>query len=404
MPKPASGPPPVAMLVAFTAIGPLALNLLVPSVPGIAADLGTGYATAQLTLTLYLVGIAVGQLAYGPLSDRFGRRPVMLAGLAVFVAASAASAFAGSIGLLIGARIAQAVGGCAGMVLSRAMVHDVYGRERSASVLAYVVMAMAVAPAIAPALGGFLDAWFGWRAGFHLTTAVGALVLAWAAFRLPETYGERRAPPNALGMARGFGRLLSSRAFLCFALTTSFASAVYFGFLAGAPYVMDALLGLGPESYGPLFVLISLGYMAGSFFAARMSVRLGPERMLVLGTLIGLAGAALMVVLILTLGVGPLVLFLPMALCAAGNGIGNPNGIAAAISVDPRAAGTASGLLGALQMGVGAIATMAVGAVQGTSAVPMALVMLVFAVASLAALALGLRSRNARVPAGAAAD
>jgi DHA1 family bicyclomycin/chloramphenicol resistance-like MFS transporter len=400
MPKPASGPPPVAMLVAFTAIGPLALNLLVPSVPGIAADLGAGYATAQLTLTLYLVGIAAGQLVYGPLSDRFGRRPVMLAGLAVFAAASAAGAFASSIGLLIGARIAQAVGGCAGMVLSRAMVHDVYGRERSASVLAYVVMAMAVAPA----LGGFLDAWFGWRAGFHLTTAVGASVLAWAAFRLPETCRERRAPPGALGMARGFGRLLSSRAFLGFALTTSFASAVYFGFLAGAPYVMDALLGLGPESYGPLFVLISLGYMAGSFAAARLSVRLGPERMLVLGTAIGLAGTALMAVLTVALGVGPLVLFLPMTLCAAGNGIGNPNGVAAAISVDPRAAGTASGLLGALQMGIGAVATVAVGAVQGTSAVPMTLVLLAFAVVSLAALALGLRSRNARIPAVAAAD
>jgi DHA1 family bicyclomycin/chloramphenicol resistance-like MFS transporter len=392
------------MLVAFTAIGPLALNLLVPSVPGIAADLDASYATAQLTLTLYLVGIAAGQLLYGPLSDRFGRRPVLLAGLAAFVAASAASALAGSIGMLIGARIAQAVGGCAGMVLSRAMVHDVYGRERSASVLAYVVMAMAVAPAVAPALGGFLDAWFGWRAGFYLTSALGALVLVWAVFRLPETYHERRALPDALSMLRGFGGLLSSRAFLGFALTTSFASAVYFGFLAGAPYVMDTLLGLGPETYGPLFVLISLGYMAGSFFAARMSVRMGPERMLVLGTLMGLGGTVLMVALTALFGAGQWSLFLPMALAAAGNGVGNPNGVAAAISVDPRAAGTASGLLGALQMGVGAIATVMVGAVQGSSALPMTLILLGFAIASLMTLALAVRGRRAQARPLAAAD
>ncbi|HSK41199.1 MAG TPA: multidrug effflux MFS transporter [Arenibaculum sp.] len=403
-PSPAAvRPPSVAILVAVTAIGPLALNIFVPSMPGLMAAFGTSYAKAQLTLTLYLIGIAVGQLLYGPLSDRFGRRPVLLGGLGIYVAASALCAAAASVDLLIAGRIAQAVGGCAGMVLSRAIVRDVHGRDRSASVLAYVTMAMAVAPAVAPAIGGFLDEWFGWRAGFVLTTACGAVVLVWSLFALRETNHDLQPLPGIGGMAASFASLLREPAFLGYALNTAFTTAIFFGFLAGAPYVMSALLHQPPSAYGTLFIMISLGYMLGSFLAARLSVRFGTERMVAAGTLLALGGVLTLGTVLLVAGLSPLGLFAPMVIMAIGNGISMPNGIAAAISVRPRAAGAASGLLGFLQMGVGAVSTVAVGYLKGDSAMPMVAVMLVWALAAIAMFVLAVHTRRP-APVAAAAE
>ena len=165
--------PSFAILVAISAIGPLALNIFIPSMPGLQAEFGVSYGMAQLTLTLYLIGMAVCQLIYGPLSDRHGRRPMLLGGLAVFVVASLAAAVAPSIKVLIAARLLQAIGGAAGIVLARAMVRDVFERDKSASVISYITMACVVAPMVAPVLGGFIDKVSGWRMDFWLLAAIG---------------------------------------------------------------------------------------------------------------------------------------------------------------------------------------------------------------------------------------
>src|SRR5690606_20851902 len=165
--------PSLAILIAVTALGPMALNIFIPAMPGMTAVFGVDYGTIQLTLTLYLVGLAVAQLFMGPLSDRFGRRPVLLGGIGLFLAGSLAAALAPSIEALIVARIVQAVGGCAGIVLGRAIVRDTHSREASASMIGYITMVMVVAPMLAPLIGGYLDSWFGWRATFITVLAVG---------------------------------------------------------------------------------------------------------------------------------------------------------------------------------------------------------------------------------------
>jgi DHA1 family bicyclomycin/chloramphenicol resistance-like MFS transporter len=393
-----AGPPHVAILIAVTAIGPLALNIFVPSIPGLVRVFDTDYATAQLALTLYLVGVAFGQLLYGPLSDRFGRRPVLLGGLTIFLAASLLCALAPSMGLLILGRIVQAVGGCSGMVLSRAIVRDVHQRDKAASVLAYITMAMAMAPAIAPALGGFLEVWFGWRASFVLLVAFGAAVLAWSLASLRETHFDPVPLPGLAGMAASYARLLRSPVFLGHALNTAFTTAVFFAFLAGAPYIMIELMHRPPSHYGLLFALVSLGYALGSFIAARLSIRFGTLRMVAAGTLFTL-GAVL-----LQIGFGvaglftPLAIFLPMTLGAIGNGTSMPNAIAAAISVDPRIAGAASGLIGFLQMTIGAVSTVLVGTFKGTDATAMIVVMTVASLLSVAAWRMAARGQPYMAP------
>lgn len=357
-------PPPTWILVVATATGPLALNIFVPSMPGLVRVFDSDYTTIQLTLTLYLFGVAVGQLVYGPLSDRFGRRPTLLAGLAIYTVASLLCSLAWTVELLIVGRVLQAVGGCAGMVLGRAIVRDVYERDRAASAIAWITMAMAVAPATAPAIGGYLDAGFGWQAGFLVATALGVMVLASAFRRLHETNVTPIPRIDVLAMLRSYGELLSSRAFIGYAGNTAMSAGAFFAFLAGAPYVMIEILHREPSEYGIYFVMISGGFILGNFGASRLSLRLGVDRMIPLGVGISTVGAVIGVTLLLFSEVTPANVFLPMMVVAAGNGLSQSSGIAGAVSVNPRIAGAASGLMGFGQMGCGAIFTIVVGALH----------------------------------------
>lgn len=356
--------PPIWILVAATATGPLALNIFVPSMPGLVRVFDTDYATIQLTLTLYLVGVAFAQLAYGPLSDRFGRRPALLSGLAIYATASLLCAFAWSIETLIIGRVLQAIGGCAGMVLGRAIVRDVFERDRAASVIALVTMAMAVAPAMAPALGGFLESAFDWHATFLVPMAVGVVVLVAASLRLNETNLTPIPRIDLLSMLRSYGELLRSRAFLGYAGNTAMSVGAFFAFLAGGPFVVIEILQRPASEYGLYFVLISGGYMAGNFAASRLSQRLGVDRMIPLGVAVSTAGAVTSVGFLLAGVVTTASVFLPMMVVAVGNGLSQPNGIAGAISVNPRIAGAASGLMGFGQMACGPIFTIVVGILQ----------------------------------------
>ncbi len=354
-----------------------------PSIPGLQAAFGTDYGTVQLVLTVYLVGIAAGQLVYGPLSDRFGRRPVLLAGLGVFIVGTLACLVAPGIWTLVGGRAVQAIGGCAGAVLSRAIIADVYERGRASSMLAYVTMAMVVVPMLAPALGGTLDLWFGWSAGFVVVLVFGAGLLLAAFVSLPETHLERGAPAGAARAIRDTASLLLERGFTTHAAQVAFTTAVFFGFLAGAPYVMVEILGRTPAEYGLYFVLVSAAFMAGNFVAGRLSARAGTARMVGAGTVIAVAATGLLLALAASGPVTPLVLFGLMGVVALGNGLSVANGLSAAITHDSRRTGAASGLAGFMQMGFGAAASYTVGLLMTDSAVPLVAMMFGCALAAL---------------------
>ena len=356
--------PPYAVLIAISAVGPLALNMFMPSIPGLQATFGASTGAVQLALTVYLAAMALCQLLYGPLSDRYGRRPMLLAGMSLFVAASIACALATSIEMLIVCRVLQALGGGAGIVLARAMVRDVYGRERAASVLGYITMAWVMAPMIAPTIGGFLEQAFSFRATFWVLAVIAAGVVAGAWRYLPET-NTAIGGDGPLLRFDAFAQLLARPAYRGYVATVTFASTVFFSYLALAPFIIISVRDHPPVVYGMWSAIAALGYMAGNFLSGRYSERLGNDRMIRAGNIITLVGAVAMLSFALAGFDHPGSLFVPMLICTLGNGLVMPNGITAAISLDPRVIGAAAGLAGFLQMSFAATTSQIVGAVQG---------------------------------------
>lgn len=384
--------PPVWLLVAVTATGSLALNIFVPSVPGLVAYFATDLATVQLALSLYLVGVAGGQLVYGSLSDRFGRRPVLLVGLVVYVVGGLVCALAPAIEALIAGRVLQALGACAGFVIGRAMVRDVYGRERAASALGYLTAAVSVVPAIAPAIGGTLEVWFGWRASFVLVVAVGVAVLAIAHARAHETHFDRQRGGSG-DLLRSYVRLLFLPRFTGYAFNVALTSTAFFAFITGAPVIMANAMHYPPDAYGWYFIGISGAYMIGNAASGRFTMRIGLDRMAWSGTTLAFLSSLTLLALGLGAELGPISLFAPMYVVAFGNGLSQPNATAAGISADPQRVGAASGLLGALQMGSGAVGTVLVGYFNDDTVLPVATVMAASSLAALLALAITRRSR-----------
>jgi DHA1 family bicyclomycin/chloramphenicol resistance-like MFS transporter len=371
----------MALLAGITALAPFSLQIYLPALPAIQASFAVTPGIVQLTLSLSILANALANLAYGPLSDHFGRRPVLLVGLAAFIAGSLACALASSIELLIVARIVQSVGGAAGMVLARAIVRDLYDRERSASIIAYLTMAMVVAPMLAPTIGAVLLDVASWRAIFLVVTGVG-VALIWP---IVVTLAETR-PPEARrigGPLSGAGALLRSGAFLSYALQSTFGISIFFSFIAGAPYFMMDVLGRSATEYGLWFILVSAAFMAGNLVAGRFSARIGLDRMVLAGSVLGVAGAGVAVTLLLAGYWMPLALFGPIMAVGLGNGFAVPNAQAGAVSVQPLLAGTASGIAGFVQMFVAALVSQAVGMLQDGTPYPMAAFMAGCAVLSL---------------------
>ena len=362
--------------------------------PGLQAAFGTDYATVQLTLTFYLLSLAVSQLFLGPISDRFGRRPVFLAGMVVYIAASIACVFSGTIEQLIIGRIFQAAGGCAGIVLARAIVRDLYERDQAASMIGYLTMAMVVAPMVAPAIGGVLDQWGGWQSGFYAVTVLGALVLLLAYNRLAETNQSRAVSAGFLRLARNCMALAREPRFLGYALNSAFSSCIFFSFLAGAPYITTEVMGRTPADYGIYFIIVSLGYMFGNFLSGRFAQRAGVHCMMIAGSSIMFVGLMAFVGFAALGSSEPYSIFGPMMIVAVSNGLTIPNATAGAISVRPDIAGASAGLAGFFQIGFGAVATLVVGAFHDGTRVPMVAVMVASGIIAVAFLAMTLSASH----------
>jgi DHA1 family bicyclomycin/chloramphenicol resistance-like MFS transporter len=372
------------LLTALVAIGSFSVSIYTPSMPALAADFHTRPALVKLTLSLYLVGFALAQLAYGPLSDRFGRRPVLVAGLAVYVLGSLACVVAPSIEAMIAGRFLQAVGACAGPVLGRAVVRDVHGREGTARVLAWIGAATTLSPAIGPTLGGSIHVWFGWRANFVLLAVFGAVLLATAWRLLGET--NRQLDPVAIrpaAMAGNYHRLLTDRLYLGYMLSGSCIYAGLYAWIAAAPFLFVDRLGFSPDHYGVLTIVTTGSYIAGSVAAARFTHRVGLDRMILAGCALAVAGGALMSLLALLAALSAAALIAPMMLFAFGMGLTFANALAGGLLPFPRMAGIASALLGFAQMALAALATILVAALPPLSALSMSGVILGLAIAGL---------------------
>lgn len=367
----------------IVSISPLAMNIYLPSLPGLAADLQASDAQVQLTLSVYLFAVAVTQLIIGPLSDRYGRRPVLIWGLVAFLVATVFCRFATSIEALIWARGVQAIGGCTGMVLGRAIVRDVTDRNGAASLLGYVTMGMAIAQMIGPAIGGLLDGFYGWRASFDLLLIAGVMLLGLVFFNLRETHQTMQTSLSVSHLATNHKALLGEVRFWAFAMTGAMASGVFFAFLGGGPIISQRVLGLAPVEYGLYFMLIAGGYAVGNYLSGRFSARIGPLMMIFYGNMISLVAILLMAGLVLLGIIHPLTLFGPMLLSSLANGLTMPNSIAGALSVRPELAGTASGLSGAIQVALGALATVIVGAFIHMGIWPLVIIMLLCSVLAL---------------------
>ncbi len=355
------------LLAALTALGFCSLHMVIAVLPVLASAFDSVPSQVAPVVTLYLAGIAIGQLVYGPVSDRFGRRPVLLAGLAMYLGGTLLGAVAWTLPALIAGRVLQALGACAGIVLGRAIIRDVYDRDGAARALALVMMVMTLAPAICPAIGAYLALWFGWQSVFVLLGVLGVAVLAMTAAWLVETNRAAR-PLDLIGMAGSYAVLLHSPSFLGFALCSAFTSASWFTFTASAPYLLSDLGGEPPSTYGLMILVPMAAYMLGNGFAARFAVRLGTIRLFLWGLLVSLASGVVMALWCLYDGYGAWMLFVPMALSSIGNGMSQPPALASGLSVYPRIAGAASGLLGFLQMAVSAAGTFVVGMLPPSSA------------------------------------
>ncbi len=354
---------------------PLSLNIFMPSMPGIMAVFQIEYSTVMLTLTLFLACVAVSQLFLGSLSDRFGRRPIVIYGLVFFLIGSALCIYATSIWMLVLGRSIQALGGCAGMVMGRAIIRDMHGLEKSASMMGYVMMVMVVAPMLAPSIGGFLDIHYGWQASFVFTFAFAAIVLAFAWVYLGETHKGPYQGQSPVLMFKSFGALLTNISFVSPALQVGFSSAAFFAFVGVAPFVAMELMNATPFEYGLYFMISAGAYMMGNLITGRTSETWGPSRLVTFGLVSSLIGAVWLIANYSLQTLSPLTLFCGMGLFAFGNGLCLPSGMAKAISADTRRVGAAAGLSGFLQLGSGAVSSYFAGHLLTDSALPLILIM-----------------------------
>lgn len=361
------------LLGSLTMFGPIAIDMYLPSLPSIAADLGTDAAGAQLTVAAFLIGLAVGQLVYGPLSDRIGRRPPLMAGISFYVAVTLGCAFASSIEALIALRFLQALGASVGMVVARAVIADLFDRHEAARMYSLLALVFGLAPILAPLIGGWILLVADWHMIFVALAIFGAAVLAVAFSRLKESRSQETADRASLeSPMQAYRAVIGQRRLLGFGLAGALGGSCIFVYIAASPSLFIETYGIAPENFGWIFGINAIGFVVGSqinrYLLARHAVQSLLKR--------GLSGALMAAFILLTLAVtgidGLPALLPPLFLVIASLGFIMPNGVAGAMSVDLERSGTTGALIGSLQFIAGSLGAVSVGIFFDGSAVPMA--------------------------------
>ena len=359
------------LLLAFlTAVGPISTDIFLPSLPAMARVFGTTIAGAQATLTVYFIGFALAQIIYGPISDRIGRRPVLLAGLAAYTLAGLACVLAPSIHTLVAARAVQAVAAAAPIILARTIVRDIHSGVRAGNLLSVMASIMGVVPIVAPAVGGFLEISFGWQSSFWVMTAAGALAFVLVAVLLPETLRrERRAERLSLGsVLASYGVVIRNPTFRFYAALVCLAYGGLITYVGVSSFIVQGRYRLSPVGYGLTFAVGAAAFIVGTFAGRRLAARRGLDRAVGTGAAFLAAGGALLPAAI-ALGPGRVIEFIvPVVVYMVGIGMVTPQGFAAALTPFPERAGAASSLLGFLHMGTAAIILSAAGLLFGDAA------------------------------------
>ena len=363
----------IVIIALLVALGPMATDMYLPSLPTLTESLNTTTSNVQLTLSIYFFGFAIGQLIYGPLSDRYGRKPILQIGLVIFVVSSAIASMATTIEALIVARLFQAIGGCAGPVLGRAMVRDMFSPEESGRVLSHIASAMALAPAIAPIIGSVLTVEYGWQANFWFLFGYGLLALATLTFSLSET--NKHKNPDAMKpqhLLANYRMIIKSQEWRLYTLVCSFVFAGLFAFLTSSSFVLISYMGVSEYAYGFLFAIIVIGYIIGSQLSARYSKRYGAFTLIHYGSVLAFISGAIMFLLSLSDSRNVAIIIAPHFFFMIAVGITMPLSMAGALGHFPKNAGSASALLGFTQMMLVAIFGIIIGSLQTSTASVMA--------------------------------
>ena len=347
-----TSPPHIFTLILLASISALTMNIFLPSLPNIAASLGSSTSILGLSVGIYLASSALLQLIIGPFSDQFGRRPLILWSLIIFCLSTLATVFVTNTAQFLILRIFQAISASC-MVLARAIVRDTTESvEQAGSQIAYVTMGMAFVPMIGPAIGGLLDYQYGWTASFWILCLLGSMIFLISYFDVGETLPENSQ--GFLEQVRTYPSLLRSKRFWAYCLSSAFVSGAFFSYLGGAPFVGNEVFGLSPKDLGIWFGAPAVGYILGNFLSGRFSTIIGLDKMIFFGVIIALTGVSISF-MISYLGFGSILSFFGlMSLVGLGNGMSIPNATAAMMSVNPKLAGTAAGLGSAIMIGGGA--------------------------------------------------
>jgi MFS transporter, DHA1 family, multidrug resistance protein len=399
-PFPKAGALFATALGAITLIGPLAIHLFLPVMPAVKTAFAISDAVVELTFSVTLFTMAIVTLFYGSLADRYGRRPVLLGGLALFVVGSALSAFATSVTMLIVGRVVQAIGAGSGLTLSRAIARDAYGPEALVKAIAYLTMAYTIGPMIAPTFGGLLLDIFGWRAAFWFALVASTAILIMSYLVLFETKHRSSSPPPHGRVLSHYTTLLGSARFVAYVLQSGALSFAFFAIAAASPLLMKDNLGQSGLEYGLYFLMFPIGYTSGNWVSVHLSGRVPVDTMVLLGSILSFILFLGQAVWILAGDLSPLLIFLPGGLVSFSQGLSMPNAQAGAMRIEPTLAGTAAGLGVFMQMFLSAVSSELFGILSDGTALPMIELTMTGAVVALgSAIAVFIFGRRAVVPA-----
>lgn len=363
----------VIVLALIAGLGPISIHVIVPVLPSIKSAFSASNTVTQFTLTLGVVAMALATIGFGPAADRYGRKPVTIFGLVMFILGSALCVWSPSIEVLIAGRLIQAVGGAAGIVVSRAIIRDMFSREETARVLGQVMSIVVLAPVLAPVIGGFLVEFAGWRYVFILAGGMGVLALAVSLPALKETHTPTSGV-NLFGqMLRAFPVLLRTPAFIAYAGYAGCGMGMFMVVAGGVPFLMVEVFDRSPSAFGLFFMCLTASFLIGTFVTSRVTERIGLDRMLRLGTC-GSALSAIAIPVLFLVGVNsPWAIFAPGLVMGLSHGLAMPNAQAGGVSVNPQVAGSASGLMTFLQMSIGAGFGQVAGMLPHGSPLPVAI-------------------------------